>query len=269
MRRFVASLAWVSLVATAAPTFAGNEPPPLAPPALSGPVAEPPAELPKSIGGSPLPGNRPVLVVPGFARPRPAARTPRTTPGPVPPVTGAPGGSPALVGPAEMPAPVAGIERPAPPASEPAEPVTDSTPPITLESIPGEPDDGTTPTTRTPTRRTAPEPRTSSPPRRPPGFFGRFFPPSSRDRGAANLRDPVTNEPKTDPAADAAVKRQVERQIRANLGGRVRSFEVRIVGREVIIRARAARYFQRRGVRHDLEALPVLSGYRTNVELID
>lgn len=275
MRRFVASLAWLSLAAASGASSAGQAPPPLTPPVLAGPIAAPPAELAKPIEGSPLPGNRPVLVVPGFARPRPALRNGRTTPtpvGPVPSLSPAPDGLPTLVGPAEMPAPVDGNGRTALPLAEPRGAITGSTPPISLESIPDEPGDfagGPPPHGRESARRTTPEPKPIPTTRRPSGLFGRFFPTPTRDRRATDPRDRVTIEPRTDPAADAALKRRVERQVREALGSRVRSFEVRVDGREVVIRARAGRYFQRRGVRHDLEALPVPSGYTTNVQLID
>ncbi|MFO0907568.1 MAG: hypothetical protein U0794_04270 [Isosphaeraceae bacterium] len=79
----------------------------------------------------------------------------------------------------------------------------------------------------------------------------------------------MTVEPRTDPATDAALKRRLERQIRESLGNRVQSYEVRVVGREVIIRARTARFWQRRSVRNTLESLPGLNGYRTTVVVDD
>ena len=76
-------------------------------------------------------------------------------------------------------------------------------------------------------------------------------------------------EPRTDPAADAALKRRVEKQIGESLGGRLKSFEVRVVGREVSVIARASRFWQKRSVRNALEALPALTGTKSKVEVID
>ena len=75
-------------------------------------------------------------------------------------------------------------------------------------------------------------------------------------------------EARSDPAADAALKRRIERQIAQTLGNRVRSYEVRVVGRNVTIRAVPVRFWQRRAVRTTLESLPTLSGYKATV-LID
>jgi hypothetical protein len=79
----------------------------------------------------------------------------------------------------------------------------------------------------------------------------------------------ITVEPSTDPAAEAALKRRIERQIHESLGDRARDVEVRILGRDVTIRARATRFWQRRTVRRSLESLPGLSGYRATIDLLD
>jgi hypothetical protein len=79
----------------------------------------------------------------------------------------------------------------------------------------------------------------------------------------------VTVEPRTDAAADAALKRRVEKQIRESLGTRLRSSEVLVVGRDVTIRARAARFWQKRAVRRALESLPALHGYDARIEMLD
>jgi hypothetical protein len=81
--------------------------------------------------------------------------------------------------------------------------------------------------------------------------------------------DSIRVEPRTDPAADAALKRRIERQIREGLAGKLRMYEVGVVGREVVIRARPARFWQRRAIRRELEALPALNGTRARVEVID
>jgi hypothetical protein len=79
----------------------------------------------------------------------------------------------------------------------------------------------------------------------------------------------VKVEPRSDPATDAALKRRVEKQIRDNYGTRLRSFEVRVVGRQVVITARPARFWQRRALRTSLEQLPALQGYKAFVEVLD
>jgi hypothetical protein len=79
----------------------------------------------------------------------------------------------------------------------------------------------------------------------------------------------VTVEPRSDPAADAALQRRIERQIRLSLGDRVRAYEVRVVDRNIVIRARATRFWQKRSVRHALETLPGLDGYHARVDVVD
>lgn len=79
----------------------------------------------------------------------------------------------------------------------------------------------------------------------------------------------IRAEPRTDPAADALLKRRIERQAAAAVGDRARSVEVRVVGRSITIQARGVKLWQRRAVRRTLEGLPVLSGYRSVVELVD
>ena len=87
-----------------------------------------------------------------------------------------------------------------------------------------------------------------------------------RRRGATDPDEPKT---KSDPAADAELKRRIERQVREALGDRIKSAEVRVVGRNVAIRAEASRFWQRRGVRRTLESLPGLAGYRTTIDVGD
>jgi hypothetical protein len=105
-----------------------------------------------------------------------------------------------------------------------------------------------------------------------PGLLGRFFQPpeaisghdeSRRSPTSARNRDDSRNE----PTSDAAVRRKIERQIRDTLGERVRSIEVRVSGRNVLIVAKASRFWQKRAVRRALETLPALSGYRARIEL--
>ncbi|WP_422926374.1 hypothetical protein [Singulisphaera sp. PoT] len=79
--------------------------------------------------------------------------------------------------------------------------------------------------------------------------------------------DGIIVEHRTDPATDAAFKRRLESQIRAGYGDQLRSLEVRVVGRNVVIHARSARFWQRRGLRRSIESLPTLSGYRSTIEV--
>jgi hypothetical protein len=107
--------------------------------------------------------------------------------------------------------------------------------------------------------------------RRPGSLFSRFLgTPFSSDRGGGvGEGSAITVEPSTDPASEAALKRRIERQIHESLGDRVQDVEIRILGRDVTIRARAARFWQRRSVRRSLESLPGLTGYPSKVEIID
>jgi hypothetical protein len=86
----------------------------------------------------------------------------------------------------------------------------------------------------------------------------------SRNFGAANRAN--ANDRSALPA-DAVVKQRIERQIRATLGDKLQSVEVRVSGKNVLIVARPSRFWQKRGVRRSLETLPILSGYRARIEL--
>src|SRR5262249_767915 len=90
------------------------------------------------------------------------------------------------------------------------------------------------------------------PPHPRPGVLSPLLPapgPSTRPSADPRSRSAITVEPRSDPAADAALKRRIERQIGETLGTRLQSYEVRVVDRDVTIRARAARFWQRRTVR--------------------
>jgi hypothetical protein len=282
MRRFATGLAWGLLAAWPVSTWAvtGDGPPPLTPPVLTPPVVEPPAELPPPANAKPIPDNRPILVIPGVTTPRPGSRPrvdaapvnprPATTPTPTPTTV-----MPPLVGPAEMPRtspyPTRRVEDRRPPL-RPSIPLTldpDPTPPDVREHRVEKPGAASTRP-----RPLEDEPLDDAPasrpaaPRRPQGLFGRFLPPAPANRGEAARGDRVRVEPRSDPATDAVLKRRIERQITESLGGRVRSYEVRVVGRDVVIRARTARFWQRRAVRTTLESLPALSGYKATI-LVD
>jgi len=85
----------------------------------------------------------------------------------------------------------------------------------------------------------------------------------------SDARNAIRVESRSDPAVDAAVKRKVEQKIQETLGDRVKSVEVRVTGRTVSIRARATRFWNRRGVRRTLESLSLPAGYRGRVENVD
>jgi hypothetical protein len=90
---------------------------------------------------------------------------------------------------------------------------------------------------------------------------------STQDRSGSGSS--ISVEPRSDPAAEAAIRSRVQKQIQQAVGDRVRSVEVRVSGRNVLIRAQAARFWQRRGVRRSLETLAMPSGYRARVEILD
>jgi hypothetical protein len=103
--------------------------------------------------------------------------------------------------------------------------------------------------------------------------LGRIFgapPPEPRREDARDAsRPPSRGEAEKGAGADVAAKRRIERQIRETLGDRVRSLDVQITGRNVVIVAQPSRFWLRRSVRRSLETLPVLQGYRARIELSD
>ena len=109
-----------------------------------------------------------------------------------------------------------------------------------------------------------------------PGLLGRVFgqPSASQVRdaprgGEATSRLKTKAKTKSEPESDAVVKRRIEQQIRTTLGDKVQSVEVRVSGRNVLIVAKATRFWQKRGVRRSLESLPALSGFRARIDLDD
>jgi hypothetical protein len=100
-------------------------------------------------------------------------------------------------------------------------------------------------------------------------MLGRFLGPLGSTEETAGPGSSITVEPRSDPAAEAAIKRRIEKQVQEVVGDRVRSVEVRVAGRSVIIRAHATRFWQRRAVRRSLETMPLPSGYRSRVEMLD
>ncbi len=170
------------------------------------------------------------------------------------------GDAPELLGPVEMPGPSRDRRSLAGAASTP----------LILESIPG-----TAP---------GPEVRDLRPekPLKPadrfrgprsimrPKILGRgSFAPRIRGKaeGLGEVENSVVIEPKSDPAADGTLKRRLERQIRESLGDRIRSLEVLVVDRRVVIQAKTTRFWQRRAVRKSIEGLPDLVGYRATIHV--
>jgi hypothetical protein len=106
------------------------------------------------------------------------------------------------------------------------------------------------------------------------GLFGRFLGPASLNPPRPESRNPqsktrVNADPQPDPTTDAANKRKIESEIRDSLGDRLRSVEVRVSGRNVLIVAKPSRFWQKRTVRRSLETLPGLTGFRARVDVLD
>jgi hypothetical protein len=116
--------------------------------------------------------------------------------------------------------------------------------------------------------------RPPAPSERPRGLFGRLFPGDSaraeRLRAGASPTSAAREIPLTpETPADAAFKKRVVKEVRDRLGSRVSSFDVQVSGRDVQIRAKVPRFWQRRAARNDLLAMPVLTGYKVSVDLAD
>ncbi len=280
---------------------AQNQAPPLTPPALEPPATAPAPATPRprsasGSGSSPASSattkpaqaapaeSRPLLVIPGVTAPVPSL--PGTRPNGPRPVAG--------TGAADSTAPTAPstsrasllppIEEP-PAGRDPA--LTGRSPiPLTLESIPDEPpaelgserlpaDRSAAPrpprasSARPMSEPSAPAASRPAPPRSSSTMFGRLLGPMGSGDEPAGSRSSITVEPRSDPAAEAAAKRRIEKQVQQAVGDRVRSVEIRVSGRSVVIRAQAARFWQRRAVRRSLETMPLPSGYRARVEMID
>ncbi len=280
MRGIGSVRAWGVLLLGAGLAAGAEDSPPMTAPVLiapgSGSPAPGPALVPTPQPSRPASGG-PILVVPGVTHAGPITPEPpdsrRADSTPAPAVSGSSGDLPALIGPGGTiePRPIGAVPR-----------STSST--LSLETVPGSEPILSTPAPmrpnppplhgshleRTVTAPTSTPSRTPSPtPRRPSGFLGRVLTPPSflTGRSPAEPRSPITVEPRTDPAADAALKRRIEREIQESLGDRVRSVEVRVVGRAVTILAKTTRFWQRRTVRRSLETLSSLSGYHATIEV--
>ena len=280
MNRTVSSLVFGGVLTWASvdPACAGDEPQVMTPPILSGPVVEAPVRTAVP-DAAPIPDRGPILVLPGMNTSRPGTRVSRNVAPSVstnrPTVTlSAPTSedAPSLV-PSDAPAPYRGPRAGFGPlqGSSSRDPgFSEKSPPSVLNPVPNglERDGEDFPLGSTTERKSLVE-RKSAAPRRTAGLFSRMFPPAITTRNRSDRNDPVTVEPRTDPAADASVKRRIERLIGDKLGDRLRTYDVRVVGKEVMIRAKAARFWQKRAVRSELDALPGLNSYKLSVEMID
>jgi hypothetical protein len=282
--------------ATAAPTTAPKPEvrPMLAIPGVTAPASRPFVASRPPIIGPVQPGN-PAVSPPPDALPLPSEFRPARSPSgptgfplnddPSPPSLDAlppRSGPPALRGPSNA----VGVPRPrasTPPSGE--------TIPLTIEPLDEEPSTGPRSAGRTPppgmsngrstggTRPSRPEPDDEPidrrpTPRRGPGVLGRLFglqpapPPPPREeartRDSKSKRDPGAE---SDPDPDLIARRRIERQIRATLGDKVRSVEVQVTGRNVVVIAQPSRFWLRRSVRRSLETLPALQGYRARIEI--
>jgi hypothetical protein len=256
---------------------------PSTPPPSTAPVS-PPVAAPSSV--------RPMLVIPGVTVP--AARTgattnpkvlqpsrPSTSGLPAPSGTGPPVAAPSNLGSAFRH--TAGMPAPGAPEASLRDPIPLTLEPLDDEPAPGQTHADSTSPRRTPTRAPVSVPveesvRAPAGPRptpwRMPGLLGRVLgqSPANTARGSSRSDEPASRsagkaKTKSEPATDATVKRSIEQQIRSTLGDRVQGVEVRVSGRNVLIVARATRFWQKRGVRSALESLPALAGFRARVDL--
>ena len=275
MRRWVAAyFVGFLLQAISLETKGAVEPPSV--PEFTPPLVESPKESSESatpalssnepkLVPEPSPNTRPLLILPGMAnargsnKPRPAVSQP-------------------------LPSVILSTPQPIEPSSEND---TSDSPrsgvelhgsldtPLGLESVPS--DESTPPESPKPSRerpskpaspRSTPMARQSLTPKRSSTYFGRLFPSLGRGRWE-DEGDGIRVDAKSDPAADAAMKRRVEKQVRESVGSRLKAFDVRVVGRDIIIRGQALRFWQKRSTRTAIEALPALSGYNVVVEIVD
>lgn len=298
MERSKQARVWGSLVICAglgtARAVAQDEPP-LLPPELTAPSTEPPpsAEAPKTPESTkpvtrpaptaPAPvSSRPLLIIPGVTAPRsPRRSAPTRSTVLAPPVLESP--TPARGRIVSTPDPSGGTTgrtskynvplslEPIPEGADNFTPAADPNPenrgrggssasraPLSTMTEPPRPSDAP-----------KPEPESASSRRSPAmgGLFGRFFEQGRTEPTRSTPRNEIKVERRSDPAADTALRRRIENQIREQLGDKVSSAEVRVAGRNILIRARAARFWQKRSVRRTLEALPAISGRQAHIEL--
>ncbi len=283
---------------------AQDQAPPLTPPALDPPATAPTPATPQPRSGSgsgsnsspasnltnkpaqPAPAEgRSLLVIPGVTAPVPARPGTRPIrPRPVAGTGAADSSAPSAPAPSSASL-LPPIEEP-PPAGHDRGSTGRSPIPLTLEAIPDEPpaergserlpaDRSTSPrsprgtSARPPSEAAAPADTGPASPRNSSTLFGRLLGPSGSRGEPTEPRSSIAVEPRSDPAAEAAAKKRIEKQVQQAVGDRVRSVEIRVSGRSVVIRAQVARFWQRRAVRRSLETMPLPSGYRARVEMID
>jgi hypothetical protein len=105
-----------------------------------------------------------------------------------------------------------------------------------------------------------------APPRRRFGILPAPY--TARARANSAVKDPAIRvEPRSDPAADAALKRKLETKVKEAVGDKAREVEVRVVDRNIVVKAKVDRFWNKRPVRRTIETLPALAGYKARVEI--
>lgn len=249
-----------------------------------GPELSPPNEMPVV--------PKPATPAPASSTPKPLVSTPRPsatltlpglttpTPRPSPPVDAprsGPGSSPgelSLDAPVEMkPLPDA---LPTNPVGSPSR----SNLPLILESSPMDepaPSSGSTKPSPSQPRKPAPAPQPVPAPARRPRLFGFLAgptrptttTPAPSSRTVTPGRSVAADGFREDPASESALKRRIERQARDAVGNRARSVEVRVEGKEAVVHVSGVKFYQKRAVRKQLEAIPALAGLRSTIEVAD
>lgn len=254
MRRSALAAALLMLSPGLRPARGWDGPPLLAPPALEPPAEAPPtAPSPKDKEEPP----RPLLVIPGVTAPSGSPRTASKPPSSPAPSLDGPRLSRIPTDAEELPPPGVSLSpalEPIPPDDEDQRPPQEAKPVPVREAKP------------VPSRESEPPaPSSPSPPAASRRFLGGLLGASEGNSNASG--DGITIEPHSDPAVEAAVKRRVEKQIEEELGDRLQNVKVFVKGREILIKARASRFWFRRSARKSLDALPLPSGYRARVEV--
>jgi len=256
----------VSVGAVAGDDKGDGDLPDLSPPTemkiISRPMDPAPAPIPTS---QPIPSPKParpsapgraVLAIPGLTSPPTRSLSPVPTPKPS---TDPTPGDLSLEAPIEM--------RPTPEAL-PGRPTANSSRsslPLILES-------STDNTPSHPARKPATT-QTSPMPMKRRGLFGVLggstTAPTVAPSTAPRVATPGRALAAEDPEAESALKRRIERQAREVVGNRARSVEVKLDGKEAVVRVSEVKLFQKRAIRKQLEGIPALSGLRSTIEILD
>ena len=69
--------------------------------------------------------------------------------------------------------------------------------------------------------------------------------------------------------AESRLKQRIEKQARDVVGDRARTIEVKVAGKSASVHVRGVKFYQKRGVRRTLEAIPALTGLRSTIEVSD